>query len=301
MTALVEYQNGNAKIEIQSDGTRIIDYDQELKLDWPLNIDIRVSNRCSNGLNPKTGKARCTFCHESATTDGDECDYTQLLEILEPLPEGIELAIGCNRVTRKLHDFIQFCSWRGWVVNLTINQDHVNRDYALLINLIHTHSIRGLGISYRHDFFDRYNSTFSKLPALLKLENTVMHVIEGIDDFEQIFKLNEFGVKKILVLGEKDFGFNLGRVTNSPNHLYWLRNVHRLFDQFEIISFDNLAIKRLDIRRFFNSESWNTFHQGEHSFYINAVDRTFAPSSRSFNKVNWNNISIQEYFKQIVD
>ena len=297
--AIATYVNGNAKIEIQSDGTRIIDYDQELKLEWPLNIDIRVSNRCSNGLNPKTGLARCAFCHESATTDGAECDYDQLIQILKPLPRGVELAIGCNHMTRKLRDFVQRCHWHGWVVNLTINQDHVGRDYDLLVNLIHTQAIQGLGISYRRDFMNKYTAPFSKLPVLLAHKNTVMHVIEGIDDFERIFQLKDLGVRKLLVLGEKDFGFNLCKVTKSLNHMYWLRNVHRLFNQFEVVSFDNLAIERLDIRRFFNSQSWDMFHQGEHSFYINAVDQTFAPSSRSPKMVSWHETDIKTYFASL--
>ena len=56
-----KFQNGNAEIEIQQDGTRIIEFKDKLKLDWPLNIDIRVSNRCSFGYNPKTGSAFCTW------------------------------------------------------------------------------------------------------------------------------------------------------------------------------------------------------------------------------------------------
>jgi hypothetical protein len=44
---------------------------------------------------------------------------------------------------------------------------------------------------------------------------------------------------------------------------------------------------------------WDEFNQGEHSFYINAVDNYFAPSSRSNEKTNWNEVSIEDYFKQI--
>jgi len=298
MNPLAHYQNGNATVQLHHDGTRIITYDADLELEWPLNIDIRVSNRCSNGLNPKTGKARCAFCHESATTDGADADYKKLLEILQPLPAGIELAIGSNRLTRKLTDFIWQCHFKSWIVNLTINQDHVNRDWPQLEELIANDVIQGLGISYRSDFKKRHDAPFSRLPKLIKYSNTVIHVIEGIDDFESVLKLSELGVRKILVLGEKDFGFNLGKRTDSPSHFYWLRNIHRLFDCFEIVSFDNLAIERLDIRRFFHTTSWNQFHQGEHSFYINAVDGSFSPSSRSNVKTDWHTVSLQDYFKR---
>lgn len=298
-STIIDYQNGNAQICLEADGTRTMSYANELKLDWPLNIDIRVSNRCSNGLNPKTGKARCVFCHESATTDGANADYRKLLEILQPLPTGVELAIGSNRLTLNLIEFIWQCDFRGWIVNLTINQDHVNRDGPQLEELIDNAAIYGLGISYRSDFKKRHDAPFSRLPKLIKYPNTVIHVIEGIDDFESVLKLSELGVRKILVLGEKDFGFNLGKRTDSPSHSYWIRNIHRLFDCFEIVSFDNLAIERLDIQRFFHTTSWNTFHQGEHSFYINAVDGSFSPSSRSNQKTDWYSVSLQDYFKRV--
>jgi hypothetical protein len=66
-----------------------------------------------------------------------------------------------------------------------------------------------------------------------------------------------------------------------------------------VTSFDNLGLEQLRIKRFFNNEMWDEFNQGEHSFYINAVDNYFAPSSRSNEKTNWNEVSIEDYFKQI--
>lgn len=295
MPVVTTYTNGNASIQLQSDGTRIINYENQLNLEWPLNIDIRVSNRCSNGLNPKTGRARCAFCHESATTDGDECNYVQLMDVLNPMPAGIELAIGCNRITSRLVEFLDHCNWKGWIVNLTINADHVNRDLANLTMLEARGWIHGLGISYRRGF----ESKMQSWPYFAHYPNTVIHVIEGIDDFDAIANLANLGVKKILVLGEKDFGFNLGKVTCGPSHITWLRRVHELFDLFEVVSFDNLAINRLDIRRFFNDQSWETFHQGEYSFYINAVEQYFAPSSRSANKTPFNTVSVQRYFQTL--
>ena len=48
-----------------------------------------------------------------------------------------------------------------------------------------------------------------------------------------------------------------------------------------------------------HSINWNTFNQGEYSFYINAVTEEFSPSSRSNQKTSWNNLTINEYFKLI--
>ena len=43
------YKNGNATVTIEKDGTRIIEFVDELNLEYPLNIDIRVSTQCSFG------------------------------------------------------------------------------------------------------------------------------------------------------------------------------------------------------------------------------------------------------------
>ena len=54
----MRYKNGNASVEILENGTRIVEYEDSLNLDYPLNIDIRVSTQCSFGYNPKTKKAK---------------------------------------------------------------------------------------------------------------------------------------------------------------------------------------------------------------------------------------------------
>jgi hypothetical protein len=288
---IAEYKNGNSNIKLFKDGTRIIEYDDVLNLDYPLNLDIRVSTKCQFGFNPKTGKSFCSFCHESARTDGVDCDYEALKGKLVDLPKGIELAIGCNKMTAGLKDFIVWCDTKGYIVNLTINQGHIKRDFKPLYELIENGLVKGVGISYRSGV------KFDVPKEILDYDNTVFHVICGIDTFDEVVALKELGVKKLLVLGEKDFGFNLGNVDlSSRNHREWYWWVHKLFSVFDVVSFDNLALQQLNVKRFFSDENWDVFNQSEHSFYINAVDQTMSPSSRSPEKVDWNAMSVQEYF-----
>lgn len=291
---IIDTWNGNARIIIKEDGTRTIEFEDFLKLEYPLNIDIRVSNKCAFGLNPNTNKSICSFCHESARTDGIECDYDLLLDKLSELPKGVELAIGINELTDSLiNNFLIPCKEFGWIVNATINQGHLHRDFNKLKHCIDNKLIWGLGISYRSGMKD--------IPQYFKeYNNSVLHVIAGIDDFEEIFSLSNNGIKKILVLGEKDFGFNSGKVDlNSISHKKWLWNIHRLFSTFEIVSFDNLALEQLKVKRFFKNSTWNTIYQGEYSFYINAVEQYFSPSSRSLWKIPWSKTTIKDYFKRI--
>lgn len=295
MTLLTKYRNGNATVELYDDGTRVITTpDPSFNFEFPLNIDIRVSTKCSFGRNPKTGKGICDFCHESATIDGKECDYKELKYTLDELPEGIELAIGCNNLTEDLEDFLMWCGHRGFISNVTVNQGHLKRDYEGLMLLITAGHIKGLGISYRSEL------KWDVPEEFLKYENTVFHVIAGIDDFEDVLKLKDKGVKKILVLGEKDFGFNEGKVDlKSESHKQWFWWVAKLFTEFDTVSFDNLALEQLKVKRFLTPEQWEEFNQGENSFYINAVDKYFAPSSRDSNITTWDNISIREYFNYV--
>lgn len=283
------YTNGNAAITLDSDGTRTIEFENELKLDYPLNIDVRVQSICPLGYNPSTGKAVCDFCHESARTDGSECDYDKLLSKLQGLPKGIEIAIGCNVFTDKFRYFLSECKKMGYVCNVTVNQLSINKHEIELTKAINDGLIKGLGISYRSSKFN--------IPQFFKdYSNSVVHVIAGIDDIHEIMKLD---VKKILVLGEKDFGFNSGRVDlTSQKHKEWFWYIRKLFDIFDIVSFDNLALDQLKVKRFLPDDVYDTFYQGEHSFYINAVNETFARSSRSNDIVSWD-MSIPEYFKTI--
>ena len=287
---IAKYKNGNAEITLSSDGTRVIEYpDSGIRLDYPLNIDIRVSSRCAFGLNPKTGKAICDFCHESATTDGYSADLDYLYDtILSGLPAGVELAIGINEWHNDLIVFLKKCKMSGWIVNATINQGHIRRDKGYIEYAITNGLINGLGISYRQGMLD--------IPEwILQYQNSVVHVIAGIDSIDSVRKLAEKGVKKILVLGEKDFGFNLGRVKlTTPEHIKWYREVYTLFKLFDVVSFDNLALEQLNIKRFV--KNWEELYQHEYSFYINAVDGYFAESSRSDNKKEFGQQNIQMYF-----
>jgi hypothetical protein len=290
MNIITEHTNGNAKIVIESDGTRIIEYPDVLELEFPLNVDIRVSTACSLGLNPETGKAVCPFCHESARTDGEECDYVELKEKITELPMGTELAIGGNKMTPGLEDFIIWASLNGYIINLTVNQLHVNRDGEKLKTLMENNTIRGLGVSYRKEYPINFDEWFWKHP------NVVLHVIAGIDEVDDVLKLP---FEKVLVLGYKTFGFGIEYYSPEVerNLMTWKWWISKFFGK-KTVSFDNLSVEQLNIRRFFTDEKWVEFYQGEHSFYIDAVAREFRPSSRDPKKTPWN-IPIKEYFKSV--
>ena len=72
---------------------------------------------------------------------------------------------------------------------------------------------------------------------------------------------------------------------------------------FEVVSFDNLAIEQLQVKRFLTNEEWESFYMGadsEFTFYIDMVDGTFgknslAPENERFPIMD----SIDEMFEKI--
>lgn len=285
----MQFTNGNSLISFSNDGTRTIEYEDKLELDQPLNIDIRVSTSCSFAETVCKG-----FCHESALKNGIDCDFSKLKEKLECIGPGIELAIGCNRLTEDLIDFLKWAKGCDYICSITINQGHVQRDLDNIRHCIQNDYIKGLGISYRASL------KWGVPTDILNYTNTVVHVIMGLDTLDNVATLSARGVRKILILGEKDFGFNAHKVDlNSPAHKQWNWHLPRLFSLFDVVSFDNLAVEQLDLKRLVKGEMWNRVYNGEHSMYIDAAQEFYAQSSRSSNRVNWDQLSIKGYWNTI--
>jgi len=293
----MKYRNGNAVVTLDlRDGTRIIEYpdNEPLTLETPLNIDIRVSTQCPYGYNMETQKSTCAFCHESALVSGVECHYGVLQQVLmdAKLPRGTEIALGVNEVTDDLIQFVKNLYRLGLVVNITMNERYILQygDTGLKQMLPY---VFGLGISYRS-----LQGCLSLPDWIAEYPHTVIHVINGIDDFDDV---KELGVKyrKLLVLGEKDFGFNRGKVNlDTPEHKQWKSNIMQLTKIFDIVSFDNLGLQQLEIRGKITDEEYKSFYQGEHSMYINAVEQYFAPSSRTRNNIkHFGETDLRSYFQ----
>ena len=205
----MRYKNGNADVWLDlRDGTRVVEYpdNEPLTLETPLNIDIRVSTQCPYGYDANTKQSTCAFCHESALVNGQECDYQALLQVLKDarLPRGTEIALGVNEITDGIIRFIMRLYFMGLIVNVTMNERYILEYGDTGIRRLLPY-IFGLGISYRS-----LQGCLSLPDWIAEYPHTVIHVINGIDDFDDV---KELSVKyhKLLVLGEKDFGLPQNR------------------------------------------------------------------------------------------
>ena len=296
---LFSYINGNVKVEIHDDGSKIRTYDGIANPVHPESIDVKITNYCDGG---------CEYCHEKSTKLGAHGNLKQLAEVLSELPSGVEIAIGGgNPVSHPdLKEFLTTLKRQGIIANITVNQKHIKSSTDILLNLINEKLIYGLGISYNS--IDNINDI---VPLLEATNNIVFHVIMGVNEVSDVDVLKEFCDKynktcNILVLGYKEYGFGkkyyLRKSHIETNKYEWYTNLALHFKQPGLVlSFDNLAISQLNIRRYFTDAAWNEFYMGDDfvfTMYIDGVEGKYAASSTSSERVNFEDSSLLEYFQK---
>lgn len=301
---LNSYQNGNVFVQIFSNGTKIREYEGEPKPVWPESMDVKITNYC----NPTEDNPICSFCHEMSGLNGKHADLNKLLEIAKDFPSGTEWAIGGGRVFSHpdIISFLQTLKSRGIIANITENEKHLNQDYDLIKYLFEEDLIKGFGISYKSEKY------LPDIERILQLsDNVVFHLIAGINTPNDIEKLNELCLKnnkqcKILLLGYKTYGFGEKYIKNNPveeNKYQWFIKIGSFLRKKNLVmSFDNLAIEQMKLKRFFTDEAWNTFFMGSDgsfTMYVDAVKQQFAKSSTSNNRMSFDQISLKDYFKQL--
>ena len=274
MKILSRYKNGNAMIILFDDGTRIIDFpdDEKLNVDYPLSMDCKITNKCPMG---------CPMCHEKSTPNGEHGDIMNA-EFIDKLHKGTEMAIGGGAVTSHpdIIPFLKKLKQLGVIPSITVHQKEFENNKELIKQLVDDKLIYGLGVS----FFNQNDETWDELR---KYPNTVVHLINGIhnqDVFDYLANKN----MKILILGYKDFGrghdllYNDNTIEDRKN---WLNeHLKDYIDKFKVVSFDNLAIRQLNVSNILNKEEWDEFYQGDDgtaTMYVDLVKKQFAKTSTS--------------------
>lgn len=287
MEQIAKYRNGNTTVTILDDGTKIREYEDVPQILHPESIDVKITNYCDMG---------CAYCHESSTIKGAHADLNKLLEVIAELPAGVELAIGGGNPLShpNLTQFLQTLKAKGIIANLTINQGHLKIYQDMIVYLIENKLVRGVGISIT-------NNNFNYIKPLLKITNNIVyHLIAGVNKIEVIEKLIKLGECKVLVLGYKLFGFGVkyhsAEVDTELKR--WYKYLPELVGKCTL-SFDNLAIEQLRVKRLFTHEGWNKFYMGDDfcfTMYVDAVNQEFAPTSRSKNRKSFSEYTLINYF-----
>lgn len=273
----VHYKNGNYKVHLNLDtGTKI----RHNSLDnfypeFPESIDIKITNQCD---------MQCKYCHEDSKPNGKHGNILDV-KFIDSLHPYTELAIGGGNPLSHpdLIKFLEKCKDKNLIPSMTVNQKHFIDNIDLIKDLIDKKLIYGLGVSITNVTDD--------LIKLLKISsNIVCHVIAGIVSKDILEKL-AYNDLKILILGYKIFRRGQDYYTDDPkkvkenlNMLYELLPTMQDKSWFNVISFDNLAVRQLDPKRLLSEELYDKFYMGDDGFctmFVDLVKNEFAQSSTS--------------------
>ena len=271
MKIIGKYKNGNYTVTLFDDGTKIRENDLDTLIPaFSENCDVKITDKCSQG---------CEFCYEGCSIYG--C-HSNILEQpwINSLHPFTELAINGNDLDHPdLENFLWFLKGKQVIANMTVNQNQLINNYPKIKDWIDKKLIWGLGVSYKKD-------VNILLKYIKDIPNAVLHVINGIITEEDINNLANKDIK-LLILGYKTRGRGVTYASVNKDliqkNITWLHeNLKDLIPKFKVLSFDNLAIEQLDIKRLMTKEEWESFYMGDdgqYTFYIDAVDGTFSRDS----------------------
>lgn len=293
MGLLGRYKNGNFVTTILNDGTKIRETkDDEFIPSFAENMDIKICNYCDMG---------CKFCHEGSTINGK---FGNILneKFIDTLHPYQEVAIGGGDATSHpdLIPFLKKLKEQKVIANMTVNQIHFEKKHELIKKLVDEKLIYGLGVSL-------VNPTKHFIELIKQYPNAVIHVINGVLKPSDI-KALENNDLKMLILGYKHLRRGNEYFEEEQKYIevkqQWLyENLEDIIQKFNVVSFDNLAIEQLNVKRLLTQKEWDEFYMGrdsEFTYYIDMVEKKFAKSSTApFNKRYDLLDSVDDMFKVI--
>lgn len=276
MGVLGTYKNNDYFVTLMDDGTKIrFNNSDSFNPEKPESMDLKITNKCNMG---------CNFCHEDSSPNGKHGDILNL-PFIDTLLPYTEIAIGGgNPLTHPdLVPFLEKLKERKLIANITFNQYHFMDNVDFIQELVDNNLVYGIGVSMMYAS-DKFVECVSKFP------NAVIHIINGIVSIDDLKMLANHNLK-ILILGYKEF--RRGRqmysrqstvIDNMKSVLYDALSTIIDDEWFDVVSFDNLAIKQLEPKRLMSEEQWDRFYMGDDgsfTMYVDAVERKFAKSSTS--------------------
>ena len=268
---LGKYQNGNYFVEIYEDGTKVRNSpDSVFEPAFAESYDCKITNKCDGG---------CSWCYEGCTIHGEHGDIMNL-KFFDTIHPFTEIAINGNDLSHPdLIPFLEKMKNKNVIVNMTVNQVHFEKNEELISDLVNKKLIHGLGISL-------VCGTKTFIQKVKKYPNAVIHVINGVFTNYDFKIIKNHGLK-LLILGYKQlkrgdewYSKYKEEIEKRKN---WLKNnLENILECFEVVSFDNLAIEQLDVKRFLTDEEWEEFYMGNDgsfTYYIDTVNKTFSKNS----------------------
>lgn len=286
------YKNGNYIVKILGDGTKIRETEEnEFIPAFAENCDVKITDKCDGG---------CPFCYEGCTPNGRHGNILNQ-KFLDTLHPYTEMAINGNDLTHPdLIPFLEKLHEKKVIANMTVNQIHFERCQDMIRDLVNRELIFGLGISLK-------NPTEKFIELVKQYPNAVIHTINGILSPSDVDMLSNHNLK-MLILGYKQLRRGVDWYDTDYENIItkqmWLKeNLESILSKFNVVSFDNLAITQLDVKRLMSDEEWEEFYMGDDgtmTFYIDLVDEQFGKNSLATERFPVMN-SIDDMFRKIVN
>lgn len=290
----VTYTNGNYTVLFDlENGTKIrINNLDNLTPAFPENIDIKITNSCN---------MMCQQCHENSIPDGTHGNILNA-KFFNTLHPYTELAIGGGNPLAHpdLEEFLIKCRDKHLIPNLTVHQVHFMENLKQLRHFRDEKLIYGLGVSVT-------TVTPELIEALHEFPNAIVHIIAGIATEDVITKLAHNNLKililgyKLLRRGKEFYEKNNTTVDFLIQYMYDILPEMISNEWFNTVSFDNLAIKQLNPKRFLTEEQYNEFYMGndgDFTFYIDLVNEVFSISSTATERFPLMN-TVEEMFEYV--
>ena len=274
------YKNGNHKVTIFDDGTKIKEtFDEKadhFTYDFPENFDIHINNRCNAG---------CPYCHEGSTKDGevpslvdmilenkgrvikhldgDKYTFTgKLTPLYNSLRAGTEMAIGGGNIFEsdpaEFEFFLNINKNKNILSNITVNQVHVKPNFEKLKKWVDEGLVHGIGVSLVNSKDKEFWKCIDQLG-----NNVVIHTIAGILTEKDLPYLKN---RKMLILGYKHLRRGNEYFSEAvQKNIDWLKeNIGLVSKTVSLMSFDCLGIEQINPKAELNisDEEWNSLYQG---------------------------------------
>lgn len=265
-----EYKNGNTFVQLYEDGTKIRSCPdgEKARSDFPECIDMTITYRCKQG---------CKYCYQNATKDGEQAKLREFDLLLDSIHPYTEVALNGNELDFYTIEFLYKLRDRKIIANMTFNQAFFMKNEALIKSLYNDRLIWGIGISL-------VKPTKTFLKKIAYYDRAVIHVINGIVTRNDLYAMANQGLK-LLILGYKSLGRGKDFIIQDESvhqNMRWLQwNLCHMIGKFKAVSFDNLAIKQLNVKDLVG-DNWDEFfmgNDGQHTFYVDLVKKKFYRSS----------------------
>ena len=286
------YKNGNYTVKLLADGTKIRETEEDEFIPaFAENCDVKITDKCDGG---------CPFCYEGCTPNGRHGNILNQ-KFLDTLHPYTELAINGNDLTHPdLIPFREKLREKKVVANMTVNQIHFERCQDMIRDLVDKGLIFGLGISLKEP-------TEKFIELVKQYPNAVIHTINGILSPSDVEMLSGHNLK-MLILGYKQLRRGVDWYDTDRENIVvkqdWLKdNLESILSKFKVVSFDNLAITQLDVKRLMSDEEWEEFYMGDDgtmTFYIDLVEEKFGKNSLATERFPVMD-NIDDMFRKIVE